>query len=99
MKKIYVLAVLAVSGIIGAAMFNVSINSQKSDNLSAVSLANIQAITDECGCVGYIICRCTHCGDVNPCTKTCTVENNSRMCANDHGSGSVNCQSYNSNCQ
>jgi hypothetical protein len=58
MRKIYISGVLAVLFLVGVAAMNASINSQRSTNLSAVSLANIEALASgEGGCSGSY---CSH---------------------------------------
>ena len=55
MKTIHIFGIIATLVIVGIVTMNVSMNSQKSTSLSALSLANIEALATESGRYNNIV--------------------------------------------
>jgi hypothetical protein len=89
MKKCFFGAFVALV-VAGAAMFNVSLNSQSGANLSAISLANIEVLANE------VFQKTATC---SPCSESCGGFNSNGPCCACCSTKSAVCDNSGCKCQ
>jgi hypothetical protein len=74
----------------------VTLSLQKGNDLSDVSLANVEALTQTENGWAIIQCYCKQPAHKNP---YCSTYGNGNLCAQSPPGGNVDCANYNSNCR